>query len=177
MTIKNIIVAGTPQLRQPAQSVPATWFGTKEATILIEDLFTTMQARQGVGLAAPQINVPLRILVYGFEVNARYPDQAPVPLNLMINPKIIQTSEEKIYLYEGCLSLPEIRGLVPRHAWIEVVAQDKNGNPFQNRYQGFEARIIQHEMDHLEGKLYPERMDNMRTLGVTAALREAGLIR
>ncbi|MBN9288905.1 MAG: peptide deformylase [Gammaproteobacteria bacterium 39-13] len=177
MSIKNIIVAGTPQLRQPAKIVPLTWFGTLEAQQLIEELFATMQARQGVGLAAPQINVPLRVLVYGFEMNARYPDQAPVPRTLMVNPKIIHASEEKVYLYEGCLSLPEIRGLVPRHEWIEVEAQDKQGKIFQNRYQGFEARIIQHEIDHLEGKLYPERMDNMRTLGVTAALREAGLIR
>lgn len=177
MSLHNIILAGTPQLRQPAHAVTTGWFGSKEAKILIEDLFATMKARQGVGLAAPQINVPLRVIVYGFDVNARYPDQAPVPLTLMVNPKVIQVSQEKIYLYEGCLSLPEVRGLVPRHEWIEVEAQNEKGTPFQKRYEGFEARIIQHEIDHLEGKLYPERMDNMRTLGITAALKEAGLIR
>lgn len=177
MTIKNIVLAGTPQLRHIAKAVNTQWFGTNQAKALIEELFETMKARQGVGLAAPQIGESLRVIVYGFQTNARYPDQAPVPLTLMVNPKIIQASPDVIYLYEGCLSLPEVRGLVPRHEWIEVQAQDEKGHMFQNRYQGFEARIIQHEIDHLDGKIYPERMDNMRTLGISSALKEAGLIR
>jgi peptide deformylase len=177
MTIKNIILAGTPQLRQLSQPVPQEWIGSEEINQLIAELFGTMKARQGVGLAAPQINVPLRVLTYGFQINTRYPDQDPVPLTLMINPEILTTSEDKIYLYEGCLSFPEVRGLVPRYEWIQVRAQNEKGEWFENRYQGFEARIIQHEVDHLDGKLYPERMDNLRTLGITSALREAGLIR
>ncbi len=177
MAIKNIVLAGTPQLRHIAVNVSPDWFDSFTSKTLIEDLFATMKARNGVGLAAPQIGIDLRILVYGFQTNPRYPDQDPVPLTLMVNPEVIQKSPDFVYLYEGCLSLPEIRGLVPRHEWIEVKAQDGKGVVFQKRYSGFEARIIQHELDHLDGKLYPERMDNMRTLGVTAALRDAGIIR
>ena len=177
MTVKDIVLAGTPQLRQIAKSINSQWFGTNDAISLIAELFDTMKARNGVGLAAPQIGVSLRVIVYGFQVNSRYPDQDPVPLTLMVNPKIIEGSKDLIYLYEGCLSLPEIRGFVPRHEWIEIQAQDEKGQLFQKRYEGFEARIIQHEIDHLDGRLYPERMDNMRTLGITSALKEAGLIR
>ncbi len=177
MTVKNIVLAGTPQLRHIAVNVPPEWFDSFTSKTLIEDLFATMKARNGAGLAAPQIGIDLRIVVYGFQSNPRYPDQDPVPLTLMVNPELIQKSPDVVYLYEGCLSLPEIRGLVPRHEWIEVKAQDAKGVVFQKRYSGFEARIIQHELDHLDGKLYPERMDNMRTLGVTAALRDAGVIR
>ena len=177
MTIKNIVLAGTPQLRHIAVNVSPDWFDSYTTKTLIDDLFATMKARQGVGLAATQIGIDLRILVYGFQTNARYPDQDPVPLTLMVNPEIIQKSAEMVYLYEGCLSLPEIRGLVPRHEWIEVKSYDAKGQESQKRYTGFEARIIQHELDHLDGKLYPERMDNMRTLGVTAALKEAGIVR
>lgn len=175
--IKNIILAGTPQLRHPSQAVDESWFCSKKAITLIETMTQTMKARQGAGLAAPQIGVSLRVVTYGFDYNTRYPDQDPVPFTVLINPEIIHRSETIIYYYEGCLSLPEIRGLVPRNEWIEIRAQDMHGKTFEKRATGFEARIIQHEIDHLEGKLFPERMDNLRTLGITAALREAGLIR
>lgn len=178
MAIKNIVLAGTPQLRHITQLVPQEWFGTPQLNEMIHTLFETMKARKGVGLAASQIGVEYRLMVYGFDSpHPRYPDQDPVPLTLMINPQIISKSPEIIYLYEGCLSIPELRGLVPRHEWIEVKFQDKDGNAHQKRATGFEARIIQHETDHLDGKLFPERMDNMRTLGITAALRDAGVIR
>lgn len=178
MTIKNIVLAGTPQLRHITKQVPQDMFGTKLLNDMIETLFATMKACKGVGLAASQIAYEYRILTFGFDMNhPRYPDQEPVPFTLMINPEILAKSTEMVYLYEGCLSLPEVRGLVPRHEWIEVKAQDEKGYVFQQRYEGFTARIIQHEIDHLDGKLYPERMDNMRTLGITAALREAGVIR
>lgn len=177
MNIQNIVLAGTPILRHIAQPVKENWFGSNEAKDLLETLFATMKARQGAGLAAPQINIPLRVLVYGFQTNTRYPDQDPVPFNVLINPEIVARSVEKIYLYEGCLSLPELRGFVPRHEWVEIRFQDPDGGWQQHRVTGFEARIVQHEIDHLDGKLYPERMDNMRTLGITAALKEAGLIR
>jgi peptide deformylase len=178
MAIKNIVLAGTPQLRHITIPVPQEMFGTADLNTMINNLFETMKACKGVGLAASQIALKYRILVYGFDTNhPRYPDQDPVPLTLMINPEIIAKSNEIIYIYEGCLSIPELRGLVPRYEWIEVKAQDDKGQIFQKRIQGFEARIIQHEIDHLDGKLYPERMDNMRTLGITAALREAGVIR
>jgi peptide deformylase len=177
MAIKNIILAGTPLLRQIAPNVDPSWFNTTVAEQLVDDLIATMKAREGVGLAAPQIGVSLRLFAYGFEINSRYPDQNPVPLNIFFNPEIIKASDDMIYLYEGCLSVPQIRGLVPRHAWLEIRAQDIHGNWFEKRLENFEARIFQHELDHLNGKIFPERMDNLRTLGVTSALREAGLIR
>ncbi len=178
MTVKNIVLAGTPSLRQASQPVDAQWFGTHDAKTLIHDLFDTMKARLGVGLAAPQIGVNLRVFIYGFEkAHERYPDQKPVPLTIMINPKIVAASAEKEYLYEGCLSVPDVRGLVPRHDWVEVQAQHENGQYFQKRYEGFEARIIQHEFAHIEGKLFCDYMDDMRTLGITSALRESGIIK
>lgn len=178
MTIKNIVLAGTPQLRHITKPVTSEMFGTNELNNMVETMFATMKANKGVGLAASQIGLEYRVLTFGFDTNhPRYPDQEPVPFTLMINPEILSKSQDMIYLYEGCLSLPEVRGLVPRFEWIEVKAYDEKGYAFQQRYEGFTARIIQHEIDHLDGKLYPERMDNMRTLGITAALREAGVIR
>ncbi len=178
MAIRNIVLAGIPQLRHVTIPLPQSLFGSEELKHMVEDLFETMKACKGVGLAASQIGLNYRLLTYGFDTShPRYPDQDPVPFCLMINPEYVAKSNEIVYLYEGCLSLPEVRGLVPRHEWIEVKAQNEKGEFFQKRVQGFEARIIQHEIDHLDGKLYPEKMDNMRTLGITAALREAGLIR
>ncbi|MBS0289598.1 MAG: peptide deformylase [Proteobacteria bacterium] len=176
--IKHIVLAGIPQLREIAEPVSADMFQSVALNTIIADLFETMKAYKGVGIAATQIGVSLRVLAYGFDFNhPRYPEQDPIPLCLMINPEIITKSKEIVYLFEGCLSLPEVRGLVPRHEWIEVKYQNEHGQVMQKRHSGFEARIIQHEIDHLDGKLYPERMDNMRTLGITAALRESGIIR
>lgn len=176
--IKNIVLAGTPQLRHITKPVPAELFGTKQLQEMVDNLFETQKACKGVGLAASQIAYEYRILTFGFDMNhPRYPDQDPVPYTVMINPEFIEKSEDIIYLYEGCLSLPEVRGLVPRHEWVVVKYQNVKGDVFEQRFHGFPARIIQHEIDHLDGKLYPERMDNMRTLGITAALREAGIIR
>jgi len=173
MSVKEIVLAGNPLLRIATETVDETWFTSNAAEELIETLFETMHAANGVGLAAPQIGVALRVLVYGFEKNTRYPEHASIPLSVMVNPEILAKSELKASLYEGCLSLPNIRGLVPRYDWIEVRFQDHEGHWFQRKIHGFEARIIQHEIDHLDSKLFPEAMTDLTTLGITSALREA----
>lgn len=173
MSIKEIVLAGTPQLRVPTHNANPAWFGSYAAQELVQDLLDTMKAMNGVGLAAPQIGVALRVLVYGFEHSPRYPTQASVPVTVMVNPEIISKSEHLTSMYEGCLSLPNVRGLVPRHEWIEVRAYDQQGNSIQRKIEGFEARIIQHELDHLDSKVFPEAMTDLKTLGITSALQAA----
>lgn len=177
MQIPSIVLAGDPLLREQTALFDQQLFNSAKAQKMIDTLFATMKANNGAGLAAPQIGLPYQVLVYGFDHNPRYPDQASVPLTVMFNPLVINKSESTIELYEGCLSLPEVRGLVPRYEWIEVQSQNFNGETVSKKYQGFEARIIQHEIDHLNGTLFPERVANLKTLGMTQALRRAGVIR
>ncbi len=176
MLTQPIVIAGTPQLREPNSPIDEQLFNSAKAQNMVNMLFATMKANNGVGLAAPQVGLSYQLLVYGFDHNPRYPDQAPVPLAAMFNPKIIRKSETMIEIYEGCLSLPELRGLVPRYEWVEVQAQNIKGDTFSKTYHGFEARIIQHEIDHLNGTLFVERVTNLKTLGMITALRNAGII-
>lgn len=172
----GIILAGTPQLQIPSRRVTSNRFHTKALSELIDLLFAKMAETHGAGLAAIQINVPLCIIVYGFDTNPRYPTEGPIDKTVLLNPKIVRKSENTIGGYEGCLSIPNIRGQVPRHEWIEIEALDHKGRLINKKIEGFEARIIQHEIDHTQGILFPERMTDLRTLGVTSALKEAGII-
>ncbi|HKY69266.1 MAG TPA: peptide deformylase [Gammaproteobacteria bacterium] len=174
MTIHTIIRAGNPLLKAKAEKIND--FSDNDLKTLIKDLFNTQHFTQGVGISAPQIGISKSVLVYGFEKSERYPKMSPIPATIMINPKILKMSDEKVEWYEGCLSLTDLRGLVPRAASIEVAWQDQNGSGHQETITGFEARIIQHEVDHLQGILFPERMKEMRSFGFFEELRKVGLI-
>lgn len=162
MFTAKIVKIGDPLLLKKAELVND--FGSKALSELIDLLFHNMQHHHGVGLAAPQIGVSKSIFVYGFEKNPRYPTEKPVPLTVLINPEIITYSEEKDEYYEGCLSVPQIRGKVPRPTSIKYKAYDFEGELIEKEASGFEARIIQHETDHLNGILYPMQMTDMSSL-------------
>lgn len=147
-----------------SKSLEVTNFGSKELEELIEYLFYNLEYYHGAGIAAPQIGVNKRIFVYGFEGNARYPGIAPIKKTVIINPIINFFSEQLEDFYEGCLSIPNIRGQVPRHHSIKITAHDFFGKEIKLSCSGFEARVIQHEIDHLDGILFPMRMTDLNTL-------------
>ncbi len=158
----TIVKAGDPILKSPSTVV--TNFGSKELYDLIEYLFYNLEYYNGAGIAAPQIGEDKRIFVYGFAKNPRYPEMEPIEKTVLINPDIYCFSEEKNDFYEGCLSLPNIRGLVSRSTNIRIKAQTIEGNILDKVVNGFEARIIQHEFDHLNGILFPMKMSDLSTL-------------
>jgi len=158
----TIVKAGDPILKSPSTVV--TNFGSKELYNLIEYLFYNLEYYNGAGIAAPQIGENKRIFVYGFAKNPRYPEMEPIEKTVLINPDIYFFSEEKNDFYEGCLSLPNIRGLVSRSTNIRIKAQTIEGNILDKVVNGFEARIIQHEFDHLNGILFPMKMSDLSTL-------------
>jgi len=154
---------GDPRLLSISE--PVTEFGTAELRALLDDMFETMQAADGAGLAAPQIGVLRRVVVFGFERNARYPDALAVPQTILINPVIEAMDEQTEEGWEGCLSVPGLRGLVPRHRRVRYRGLDEKGNVLQREVDGFHARVVQHECDHLDGILYPMRVRDMREFG------------
>lgn len=158
----KILKAGDETLKQVAE--PVTGFGSKGLIELIELLFHAMHQENGAGLAAPQIGISRRIFVYGIKDNPRYPTENPIPDTALINPEIIEYSTDTVDYYEGCLSLPTIRGLVKRPNSIVYKYQDVNGNYLEKEASGFESRAIQHELDHLDGKLFIERVDDLRSI-------------
>ncbi|MSR82952.1 MAG: peptide deformylase [Candidatus Latescibacteria bacterium] len=163
MAILKVSRMGHPVLRQPAKALTSDQILQPAIQQLIGDMVETMVDYEGVGLAAPQVYQSLRLLVLG------YPDADPedpddLPLTAFINPEWVTQSEEKELGYEGCLSIPDLRGQVPRSAWVEVRALDREGKPFALRAEGFLARVLQHEVDHLDGILFPDRMENFSTL-------------
>lgn len=158
----TIVKAGAPILKSPSTVV--TNFGSKELYDLIEYLFYNLEYYNGAGIAAPQIGEDKRIFVYGFAKNPRYPEMEPIEKTVLINPDIYFFSSEKNDFYEGCLSLPNIRGLVSRSTNIRIKAQTIEGNILDKAVNGFEARIIQHEFDHLNGILFPMKMSDLSTL-------------
>ena len=176
MTTQNIVLAGTPILKEPSKPIRSKDFHTAALQNLIDRLFETMAQKNAVGLSAVQIGVPLTVFVYGFDSNSRYPGEGPIPKTVLINPEILKKSETLSNRYEGCLSLPNVRGEVLRHDWIEFEALDHKGHLITKTISGFEARIFQHELDHTQGILFPERMTDLKTLGITEALRAAGII-
>ena len=168
MTIWPILKMGDPRLLTGAK--PVTEFGTPELKALVADMFETMEAADGAGLAAPQIGVPLRVMVFGFNQNLRYPDAPPIPKTVLINPVIQPVGNEVDESWEGCLSVPGMRGVVPRWAKISYEGLDVDGNPVCAEATGFHARVVQHEYDHLNGILYPMRMENMAFFGFIDAM-------
>jgi len=168
MAVHQILKMGDPRLLRVAQ--PVRQFGTPELNTLIADMFETMEAAQGAGLAAPQIGVDLQLVIFGFSRNARYPEAPPVPHTVLINPVITPLSDEQVDGWEGCLSVPGLRGLVPRLARIRYRGFDPLGQPIEREADGFHARVVQHECDHLIGRLYPTRMTDLTQLGYTNVL-------
>ena len=159
---------GDPRLLRVAE--PVKEFGTPELEALIADMFDTMHAANGAGLAAPQIGVNLRLVIYGFKQNTRYPDAPPVPETVLINPKLRPLSAEMVDGWEGCLSVPGLRGVVPRFSALHYEGFDQYGNVISRDADGFHARVVQHECDHLDGILYPMRITDLSQFGYVDVL-------
>ena len=168
MTVREILKMGDPRLLRVAP--PVATFDTPELHALIADMFDTMAAANGAGLAAPQIGVDLQLVIFGFQKNERYPDAPPVPMTVLINPVITPLTDEIADGWEGCLSVPGLRGVVPRHNRIRYTGFDAQGRPIDREAEGFHARVVQHECDHLIGRLYPTRMTDLTRLGYTSVL-------
>ncbi|MDE2614669.1 MAG: peptide deformylase, partial [Burkholderiales bacterium] len=159
MAVRDILKMGDARLLRVAQSVRE--FGSAQLRTLVADMFDTMAAADGAGLAAPQIGVDLQLVIFGFEHNERYPDAPPLPLTVLLNPVIEPLGDEMVEGWEGCLSVPGLRGLVPRHARIRYRGFDEHGRAIEREAEGFHARVVQHECDHLIGRLYPTRMTDL----------------
>ena len=168
MTIRDILKMGDPRLLRVARPVEA--FNTPELHALVADLFETMHAANGAGLAAPQIGVDLALVIFGFGQNQRYPDAPPVPETVLINPTITPLGDAEQEDWEGCLSVPGLRAVVPRFARIRYTGFDPQGHPIEREADGFHARVVQHECDHLIGKLYPMRVRDFSRFGFTSVL-------
>jgi peptide deformylase len=166
--IREILRMGDERLLQVSE--PVTRFNTEELRQLLSDMFETMHAADGAGLAAPQIGVALRVVVFGFERNARYPDALAVPQTILINPVIEPVDDATADGWEGCLSVPGLRGLVPRFERVRYRGYDELGAVVEREVDGFHARVVQHECDHLDGILYPMRVRDMRMFGFADVL-------
>lgn len=169
MTIREILRMGDARLLRVAQ--PVQEFDTDELHLLISDLFDTMQAASGAGLAAPQIGIDLQVVVFGTnQINPRYPDAPLVPRTVLLNPVITPLSPDQQSDWEGCLSVPGLRGMVPRFSHVLYTGFDQYGDPVERTVEGFHARVVQHECDHLIGKLYPMRILDFTQFGYTEVL-------
>ena len=169
MTIRDILRMGDPRLLRQAE--PVTAFDTPELNALIVDLFDTMHAANGAGLAAPQIGVNLQVVVFGTgDAIARYPDAPPVPPTILINPVLEPIGEAMVEDWEGCLSVPGLRGVVPRYRQLRYRGVDQYGDPIDRTVSDFHARVVQHECDHLIGMLYPMRIRDFSHFGYTDVL-------
>ncbi len=166
--IRDILKMGDPRLLRVAK--PVGDIHDPELTAIIADMYETMYAADGVGLAAPQIGVDLRLMIFGFNANPRYPDEKPVPVTTLINPWIEVLTEETEDGWEGCLSVPGLRGLVPRATHIRYGGTLEDGSALEREAKGFHARVFQHEFDHLNGVLYPQRIRDMTKFGFIEAL-------
>jgi peptide deformylase len=154
---------GHPLLQQVA--APVERFGTAELRELLRDMDDTMRALNGAGIAAPQIGVSLRVVIFELTRNPRYPEAGPIPYTVLINPVLQPLGDEQEEGWEGCLSVPGLRGLVPRHQRLRYQGFDAEGRPIDRSVSGFHARVVQHEVDHLDGILYPMRIRDLRNLG------------
>jgi peptide deformylase len=169
MAIHDILKMGDERLLRIAR--PVTAFHTPELHQLVADMFDTMKAANGAGLAAPQIGVDLQLVIFGTDApNPRYPDAPPVPRTVLVNPVITPLSDEEEEGWEGCLSVPGLRGVVPRFKSIRYTGFDPKGNRIDRTADGFHARVVQHEVDHLLGKLYPMRVRDFTRFGFTDVL-------
>jgi len=168
MSVREILKMGDPRLLRVAE--PVREFGTPALKALIADMFETMEAAHGAGLAAPQIGENLQMVIFGFTHSERYPEAPPVPRTVLLNPTIEPLDDVEEEGWEGCLSVPGLRGVVPRHARIRYRGVDPEGRPIEREAEGFHARVVQHEVDHLIGRLYPTRMRDLSKLGFTSVL-------
>ena len=168
MAVRELLKMGDARLLRLAQPVLA--YGTPELATLVADMQDTMLDANGAGLAAPQIGVDLQLVIFGFQRNERYPDAPPVPMTVLINPQITPIGDAMVDGWEGCLSVPGLRGEVPRFARIRYTGFDLQGRPVDRKVDGFHARVVQHECDHLIGRLYPTRMTDLTKLGFTSVL-------
>jgi peptide deformylase len=166
--IRPVLRMGDPRLWQ--KSRPVGEFNTEELNELLQDMRDTMAHLNGAGLAAPQVGVPVRVVVFGVTANPRYPDIEPVPDTVLINPVLTPLSGEEEEGWEGCLSVPGMRGWVPRFAKLRYSGYDERGRRFQRDVEGFHARVVQHEVDHLDGILYPMRIRDLTKFGFNEAL-------
>ena len=159
---------GDPRLLAVAE--PVREFGTPQLDSLLADMRDTMQDLSGAGLAAPQIGVGLRVVIFGMDYNPRYPEADPVPYTVLINPTLTPIGDEMEDGWEGCLSVPGMRGVVPRYKELRYTGRDDKGQPIDRTVNGFHARVVQHEVDHLDGILYPRRIRDLTQFGFSDAL-------
>jgi peptide deformylase len=168
MAIREVIKMGDPRLLAVAE--PVQNFGTPELEGLLADMRDTMRHLNGAGLAAPQIGVGLRVVIFGFEHNPRYPEEDAVPFTVLINPTLTPVGQEEDEGWEGCLSVPGMRGLVPRYRHLRYTGFDAAGAALDRTVKDFHARVVQHEVDHLDGILYPRRIRDLTQFGFSDAL-------
>lgn len=168
--IRDIIKMGDERLLRIAQAVPDAMFGSAQLQQVIDDMFETMHHVGGVGLAAPQVGIDLQLVIFGFERSERYPDAEPVPQTILLNPVITALNSEIEEGWEGCLSVPGLRGVVPRFKHIRYEGVDPQGQAINRFADGFHARVVQHECDHLIGRLYPSRIQDFAKFGYTDVL-------
>ena len=162
MAIRDILKMGNPDLLKVSEPID---FEKDDLKTLIEDMKETMKANDGAGLAAPQIGVFKRLVIFGFDANDRYPEADSVPFTVLINPVITPLSDDKENGWEGCLSVPGLRGVVPRFTHIKYEGYDADGKKFERKVEDFHARVVQHECDHLDGILYPMKIEDYRYFG------------
>jgi len=177
MAILKVACLGHPILRRVAEPVPPETIGAPEIQHLIDDMLETMNDQDGAGLAAPQVHVSKRVVIYGVESNPRYPDAEAVPLTVLVTPTITAETEEQEEDWEGCLSVPDLRGRVPRFTRVRVSAWGRDGRKLQFQAAGFHARVVQHECDHLDGVVYLDRMRSMESLSFLPEFQRYGLRR
>lgn len=173
MAVRPVLRMGHPLLQQVA--APVGRFGTHELDALADDMLDTMRALNGAGLAAPQIGVSLRVVIFEVSSNPRYPQAEAVPRTFLVNPVLTPLDDELEEDWEGCLSVPGLRGLVPRHRRLRYRGYDLRGLPIDRTVEGFHARVVQHEVDHLDGILYPMRIRDLRKLGYEDVLFPNGV--
>ena len=174
MAAKKVIKIGNPLLAKKSRPIENVDEFLRAG--LIQDMLDTMKAENGAGLAAPQIGESVRVVIFGINKNPRYPDVEPVPTTVLINPVITPLNNEIVSGWEGCLSVPGFRGVVPRYKHIRYQGLDEHGNIIDREVSDFHARVVQHEVDHLDGVLYVQRIEDMRNFGLIPELEEAGII-
>lgn len=176
VAVCSVLRLGDPRLRHPSSQVPEEWFGGQILEALLTDLRDTMAALQGAGLAAPQIGRPWRVVIYGINSNPRYPEAQPIPETVLINPQLTPVGTATQVGWEGCLSVPGLRGQVMRWQTLDLTWRDPYGKVHGARVEGFHARVVQHECDHLDGRLFPDRLIDPAAFGFEEELQAAGLL-
>ncbi|MDH3762721.1 MAG: peptide deformylase [Gammaproteobacteria bacterium] len=174
MTVRSILKMGDPRLLEVSTVVDP--IDALALAPLLNDMWDTMAAANGAGLAAPQIGLLRRVVIFGYQTNPRYPDAPAVPETVLINPQIIPIGDSREDGWEGCLSVPGMRGMVPRFSEIRYRGFDQYGETIEREVSGFHARVVQHECDHLDGILYPQRIEDMRSFGFLDSLTEQGVM-